>query len=284
MKIQDEVLFYYGCGLTNEEILSVTNFKRIQILSVLGRNKLKSNKPALKTIDVDNELYSFIVGSMLGDGCISGNRKLDKYYTLNFGHGQKQLGYLKWKKQFLESKGIKCSKVVKCISYNKRYKQPTISYHFKSEINRLFKQLRYKFYPKGVKLLPRDLVISPLALTIWFMDDASKATRSYQFHTCGFSVKDCKWLIKYLFKTYGLSFNFQKDNTLYLQSVDIPSFNVLIIPYLLNYFKYKLITNKIIRFYNPVSNKREEVLYKLGEFSEKPIKLVNTELSFNLKD
>jgi hypothetical protein len=69
----------------------------------------------------------------------------------------------------------------------------------------LFTELRNKWYPCGIKVVPRDIVLNPEILAWWFCDDGynKRGRKEAAFSTCSFSDDDCRYLIEQL-KAFGL--------------------------------------------------------------------------------
>jgi len=87
-------------------------------------------------------------------------------------------------------------------------KNGTISkrFDFRSPTLPLFNEYRYRWYPDGTKIVPKDIEITPLVLLNWFLDDGHLKTqhRSYgkynvvRMCTNGFSIPDQEFLIEKL--------------------------------------------------------------------------------------
>ena len=56
-------------------------------------------------------LEEFLTGTLLGDGCIAKLSIGAKNHRWSCGHSSKQLGYLQWKVDFLESYDLHTGKV-----------------------------------------------------------------------------------------------------------------------------------------------------------------------------
>ena len=172
-----------------------------------------------------------IIGSLLGDG------SLTKVYgngnsAFRDAHCPAQLNYLKWKHLTLEpfSLPLKVEKRATIKGFNKSTNSPIMDKNTKSdvwvmrtlsspEIKELEKQwyLRdearnYKFYKnRRIKIVPEDIVLTPLSLTVWFLDDGSNLyngnskykSRNAVFHTLGFTFDECE-ILSYKIKQLGL--------------------------------------------------------------------------------
>lgn len=199
--------------------------------------KIKKEQDFIKLKNTEI-LEDFLIGSILGDGCIV--KEQDKYFRLSLGHGSKQLKYLEYKVNILNQYGLG-RKITKCINKSLRYKEGfCISYHTKSANHPIFKKYREQYYPNNKKNIMSLNKITPQALAIWFMDDGCKCKASYQIYTDGFSKEEVEHLIYILKKDYDLNFTQDKNKVLYLKKTDISKFNDIIKSHLLEDFFYKL--------------------------------------------
>jgi recombination protein RecA len=109
-----------------------------------------------------------ILGSLLGDGSLSPNRRNGHGVRFRLGHGPAQHDYLDWKTSLLGniSHSIRVSGTgAKFVDF-----QPLPELH----------ELRDSVYIGGKKVLSEDYIkaLTPLALAIWYCDDGSFSLRS----------------------------------------------------------------------------------------------------------
>lgn len=69
-----------------------------------------------------------------------------------------------------------------------------------------------KWYPKGIKVVPRDLRLTPLVLLHWYIGDGS-FNNSISLFTNGFTKKDVLFLIKKMDCTVGIKTKFNMTKT-----------------------------------------------------------------------
>jgi len=227
-KLEDEILFQNGGNLSNIELAKF--FKDRTPDAIAGRCfKLKIHKThecksrlsvearrcvepdALRklnqniTLDnLDNTTYQVLIGSMLGDGCITKGRKSVAYH-FNEGHGYKQKHYVLWKKDKL------C--LFEPISYGNQISTPCHS---------IFTNLRKLFYPSigdknsiDLSLIER---LDMFGLMVWYLDDGylgrpksgvknnGKHRRTYPHICCkGYSLNNLNNVCSILNKNHGLS-------------------------------------------------------------------------------
>src|SRR5688500_17261752 len=124
------------------------------------------SKPSMIEVDLTQIQSEIIDGSLLGDGSItftsSGKAVFSKKQKLS------RREYLDWHCENI--KPFSC-KIYECdVKLNdKIYKQAF--YYTKASMK--FAELRNKWYPNGVKIVPSDISLTPLSLSIWYFDDGS---------------------------------------------------------------------------------------------------------------
>lgn len=79
---------------------------------------------------------------------------------------------------------------------------------------------RQRWYPSGVKIVPRDLLLTPLTMAVWLMDDGAlgfskqrsggKVCPKITFHTNGFEREDVEFLCGLLKRDYDVKSSISK--------------------------------------------------------------------------
>ena len=132
-----------------------------------------------------------LIGLILGDANI---RILKKEAFLTFSHGEKQYKYLFWKYEMFHNWVL--SKPRREI--RKYYKNPQnnlVSWRFSTVSHPIVTRYFNLFYPHGKKVIPKQfdkILVSPLALAVWYMDDGSRKPygKGAFLHTQSFSLTD----------------------------------------------------------------------------------------------
>lgn len=241
MNITEKVKELHSKGLTNLEISQQTTFTQRQILGVIQKNKLFSNR--YKILIEDNQLKQFIIGSILGDGCVSKPSKLSKEHVISFGHCEKQLSYLNWKNNLLKQYDLGANKISKYVYKSDRYKSgECTTFTFKSKTHPYFSGLRTLFYPNGVKNIKQDLIkeLDALGLAIWFMDDGCICKRSYQIYTNSFTLEEVGFLQDVLKNNFNINSTMDKNRVIYIKTDSKELFKEIIKPYIVPCMLYKL--------------------------------------------
>lgn len=174
---------------------------------------------------------SVITGSLLGDGAM----RCKTNALIEFNHSIAQKDYVDWKYQHL----------VELVRTPPRARQGNgrrIAYRFVSlSLPELTPYYR-TFYPRGRKTIP-DLMLTPLALAVWFMDDGSKSYRSVYFNTQQFDAVSQQRLLKMLKEQWDIDATLNRDKTYYRIRVAVRSvarLREIIGPHLLPQLAYKL--------------------------------------------
>jgi hypothetical protein len=170
------------------------------------------------------EQEEILIGSLLGDGCIIlGKNSKNAILTIRRKLEDKE--YLIWEyekfRDFCSDKAVfeenQLDKRTK-----KTYK--IISFHTRS--SPILAEYRKKWYPNGKKIVPRDLVLTPLILLIWFLDDGNAGKNEnnvlgMKLSTNGFTKDDTQFLANLLTKRYNCYFGVHKhDNSFVIQASD----------------------------------------------------------------
>ncbi|MCX7688912.1 MAG: hypothetical protein N2045_13170, partial [Fimbriimonadales bacterium] len=145
---------------------------------------------------------AIVVGSVLGDGNLTPISKRKGEAMLHVGYHSSALEYLKWMHRELEVLGVNP------IQPKRGFQQ----HHFYTKPHRELGILREVFYPQGRKIVPDcigDLLVDPVSLAVWYMDDGSLDFREKDhlnatISTYSFSRKDCEFLRTVLWFNFGV--------------------------------------------------------------------------------
>lgn len=89
------------------------------------------------------------------------------------------------------------------------------SYELISNADKSLNEFRKLWYPNGIKIIPRNLILSPITIKYWFYGDGSTSYIKYKdknryirisFCTNGFTIDDCEFLVSKL-EECGLKFS-----------------------------------------------------------------------------
>lgn len=123
--------------------------------------------------DFSKEQEQILIGSLLGDGFLM-TEKENKNFTARYSVGRAQIDseYLIWNrdkfKDFCSPDNVKYRS-----QFDKRTNKKYHRVDFRTKIAPVFSREYKKWYPDGIKIIPKDIELSPIALAVWFCDDGS---------------------------------------------------------------------------------------------------------------
>jgi hypothetical protein len=173
------------------------------------RNKIKDdkwkfNKKMPSSLSMEQE--EVLIGGLLGDTYLYSYEN-HKNAGISIARSIKDYDYLEWQYNlYIDfcSKGIR-----KFFSSFRGKGKKTEQCSFRTRVSNLFTPFRKKWYPSGIKIVPKDLILTPLIVAIWFCDDGSitysgKKSRRVAFYTDGFTKNEVEFLANLLSDTLGI--------------------------------------------------------------------------------
>ena len=194
------------------------------------------------TDPISKRQKEIIIGNILGDGSLEFNGFHGT--RLQIKQSLKYRDYVFWLYDQLKNL---------CNSSPKQRKD--YQWYFSTKYLTELTSLRKIFYPNDQKVIPKNiskLLISPLSLAIWYMDDGSlywrpKEHNGFRLYTNCFLVDDVHQLKNTLYNNFGVESTVQSTSCrgkkyprLYIGVKGRDRFLSLIKPYILNCFSYKL--------------------------------------------
>jgi recombination protein RecA len=199
---------------------------------------------------LSDQQFQVVLGSLMGDGNLSPNRRDRNGVRFRLGHGAKQTEYLEWKTALMGNIKHSVSENAKGAKFVDFTPLPELA-----ELQRAV------YLGDGKKLLSEEYLkaLTPLALAIWYMDDGSFAVRSkgLQGRTTGGSgrIEICVEAMSegsrvrlrdYLRDTHGLDVRLRLSGTackavLVFSTAATAKFQELVAPYIAPSMEYKLL-------------------------------------------
>ena len=183
---------------------------------------------------------SVIIGSLLGDGHLRTFPGRSNA-LLEINHSYRQKEYVDWKYETLKNVSASPPKA-------RNSNGARIAYRFHSKQLPEFSEFHALFYKNGRKKIPAGLVLDPIILAVWYMDDGSRCREAdYYFNTQQYDIADQKKLIG-LLHMRGLEANLNRDKIYWRLRLRVASrvlFKKLVMPHIIPSMYYKL-------GYNPV--------------------------------
>jgi hypothetical protein len=163
----------------------------------------------LQTYKLNNIQQQILYGHLLGDGSMSPSIHAQNA-SLRIERTARDREYLEWTasyfKELLSPAGI--TESIKS-RHDKEY--PCIRFGTRSLP--VFNQYYDQWYPEGKKIVPKDLILTPLIIAVWLADDGCVASRKREinhsptlevtFATHGFIYDDVVFLWEQLKQKYG---------------------------------------------------------------------------------
>ena len=173
---------------------------------------------------------SLIIGSLLGDGAM----RCKANALLEINHSLEQKEYVDWKFQSLFDLVGTAPKARKSNGSRIAYRFTTLSLPQLTPFYRAF-------YGGGRKAVPK-VVLSPLTLAVWFMDDGCKSYKALYLNTQQFDIESQELLMEMLKKQWGINASLNRDKCYYRIRIAVASvkrFQAIVEPHMLECLRYK---------------------------------------------
>jgi len=165
------------------------------------------NYAPILTTELTNIQKEILNGHLLGDGFLTLGMTCNDA-SFNITRKAEDQNYLFWTKnyfqEYLTPKGI-----VDRSRYDKRTNKTYNCIEMHTRTSPLFTEYYNKWYPKGKKIVPEDLTLTPLIIAIWLADDGAVSngstdkTLKIKFATQGFHKQNVEFLHSQLVNLYG---------------------------------------------------------------------------------
>jgi hypothetical protein len=172
-----------------------------------------------------------VLGCLLGDGAM----RCKTNALLEINHSFQQRAYVDFKHQHL-------APLVRTPPRKRNGNGGRIAYRFVTrslpELTPFYRQ----FYVGRRKVIP-ELVLAPLTMAVWFMDDGSRSRNAVYLNTQQFDMKSQMRLLLLLKEQWGILGSLNKDKCYKRIRLSVEStkrFAQVIEPHLLQEFRYKL--------------------------------------------
>ena len=169
-----------------------------------------------------------ITGCLLGDGTLT---KAGRHYRLRIEHADACKEYVEWKFQLLKRL---CVTRAQYVSSHHSWRFGTVGHPEMTVLRNLW------YCP--VKRVPADVVLTPLSLAIWFMDDGTRHRDTVDISVHSFS-DTCIIYLQYQLLSLGIQTTVNSDGKgkrLYVLKKCYTDFKGLVNPYIVECMKYKL--------------------------------------------
>jgi hypothetical protein len=179
---------------------------------------------------------SIIIGSLLGDGYmrIMPGRS-DAFLEIN--HSIKACDYVDYKYNSLKRL---CESAPKQRDSN----EGRVAYRFFTKQHPDLTDLYHECYKNNKKVIPKNIVLDPIILAVWYMDDGSKCRdHDIYLNTQQFSMNDQNLLL-FKLRELGIIARLNKDKQYHrirILKESIQKFMEIIAPHVIESMQYKLV-------------------------------------------
>jgi hypothetical protein len=237
---------YFKENKSTYEIAKELNVHRSTIGKALKRfgfktrySKLKEEVSGRKLNDLQKD---FLIGSLLGDGCIQKHGKRTPVYITS--HSWKQKEYIEWVDIF----GNLASNISRQKAHNKKYNKEYIFYNFRTlaipELN-YYKDI---FYKNGHKIIPDDvenLLVKNISIAVWIMEDGTFNKRNKSIYLCTdcFKYDENMKLCEVLHNNFGLhakTVKYGKSFRIRFGANEYNKIYSIVSPYIIDSMRYKI--------------------------------------------
>ena len=155
-------------------------------------------------------------GALLGDGCLYLHKNA---VNANFQYTSKSRQHVEFVTSFLKDqwsgKGITGDSY-----FDKRTNKTYYRFSYRTYVNKTFTNEYYRWYISGVKIIPHDLILTPLTCLIWYLGDGciNRANRSefIKIATHCFAKEDLEGILLPQLKNFEASLIKAKDDQYFI--------------------------------------------------------------------
>ncbi len=172
-----------------------------------------------------------LVGCILGDAYIAPRGKI------RIEQSDKQRDYVEWKYNEFNSLSYP-SKPRGLIHKVKKMNKEYLAIFF--DLRQYFRSWRNIFYSGKQKIFPKGMLLSPLSLAVWYMDDGCWTGKKCVISIESFKGESCSNIQEALYKQFGIETTIGKNGKLTVRKKSHQVFYNLITPHILSSMKYKI--------------------------------------------
>jgi len=158
------------CKISKEiHVAKATIWKWLNRHNIQTRSRSEAFHIARRhSVDISQYLMSIIEGELLGDGSMA----VAKYgLSARYKHGSKHLKYLEWLSGEMKNNGI--MQTGRILHRIHPLMNNCETWHYTSLFYTEFLDIRNRFYPNGIKIVPGDIVLNQINLRQFFIGDGS---------------------------------------------------------------------------------------------------------------
>lgn len=219
---------------------------------------------------VSSREKDIILGTILGDGHLA---RLKSGARLEVGHSEQQKSYVSWKHRELAQMVLAPPHRIEY--FDSRWNKTYFQRRFRTQVNPFLTELHELFYRGVRKIVPKnisDILISPISLAVWFMDDGGRRNDSYGLflNTLSFTKTEHGLLQECLRKNFSLEtrLHWVRDGyRLYIPSKDAQHFCEIVHPFVIPSMQYKLSYNPVTTSFARLDRARDRRKVKIRAYN-----------------
>ena len=170
-------------------------------------------------------------------GCVLGDAYVTKLGKVRIEQSVKEQEYVFWKYSHLNS--LLYSAEPRSITrYNEKQRRDYVSYRFSSR--QYFRSWRNIFYPQGKKIFPESLILTPVSLAVWYMDDGCWTGSKALIAIEGFNDSGQQAIQKAFQVQFDISTKIGKNRKLLIRKQSHARFFALIATHIIPSMRYKI--------------------------------------------
>lgn len=199
-------------GLTIKEIANESGLSRYAVEKILLEHKFPK-----AVMNVTGRQFDFLIGNVIGDGCIYGSGNKNHNYRMNLAHSLKQKDYFMTKYRVLES--IVKSKPRERTWTDKRTNKQYSEIRFQSVANEFYTDLHKKWYENGKKIINLDELrkCGAVTLAIKYFDDGCKASNgNYYISMDDYSDECIRSFMQWMHDEFGIDSTVHSNRSIYI--------------------------------------------------------------------
>ena len=179
------------------------------------------------------EQKSILIGVLLGDGAM----RKKTHALLEINHSFKQKEYVDWLYQ-------KFQNFVGTKPKMRKSNGTRIAYRFTTKSIPVLTTFYDKFFKQKHKIIPDDLILTPLTLAVWYMDDGSRCDEDIYLNSQQFTKEEQEKLVGMLYTQYAIQASLNKDKhylRIRIRKESVKRMMNMITSYIIPTMRYKLL-------------------------------------------
>lgn len=213
----------------------------------LVADSLRANK------HLSEKQYRFVIGSLLGDGCLTLGSQ--NFYRFSTTHSERQKEYMEWKHELL--KPFTTNEIIRYERKDGMIRKdgsPLVQLHSSTICHDDFNRIRHILYRGKKKFVTRRYLneVNEFALAVWYMDDGSFSKYQSVLHTDNMSMSEQKAIQKWFWQRWNIKCRIgtlkkyisEAEQKIYLQlqfgKEATDKLHSIIAPYIIPSMEYKL--------------------------------------------